>query len=311
MYLFVINKNSGNGSGGRIWTIIRSILHERNINYEHIVTSSREQAHTMLKERLVAAIRWRAVGVVGGDGTIHGLLPLLRGSGIPLAVIPAGSGNDTARGFNIPIKPLEALRVMLEGQTIEVDLITVQNQVAITALAIGFDAKVADNVNHSWYKKLCNTLGIGRVSYLIGIIHTLLTYRPGSLTIECDGMTEHYSSAWLTAINNVPSYGGGLKICPEANPSDGQLDICIVHNCSRLKLLFLFPTILFGRHVSLPYVKLHRGRSVTIYSSQPIIALGDGEPMGMAPITAAVDPGSLQIMSSSQAYAYPRASGEK
>lgn len=296
MYLFIINEKSGNGSGGRIWKMIRSKLHDRKIHYEHIVTSSREQAHAMLKQRLAASGRWRAVGVVGGDGTINGLLPLLRGSGIPLAVIPAGSGNDTARGFGIPSKPLEALSVMLEGQAAEVDLIAIQDRLAVTALAIGFDAKVADNVNRGWYKKLCNKLGIGRVSYLIGIIHTLLTYRPSPLTIECDGITEHYSSAWLTAISNVPSYGGGLEICPEANPADGLLDICIVHNCSRLKLLFLFPTVLFGRHISLAYVKMLRGRSISVHSSQPRIALGDGEPVGITPITAAVEQGMLQIM---------------
>lgn len=296
MYLFVINEQSGNGSGSRIWSIIRSVLHERRIDYEHIVASSREEANALLKERLHASARWRAVGVVGGDGTIHGLLPVLRGSGIPLAVIPAGSGNDTARGFGIPIQPLDALYVMLEGRAMEIDLIAVQDQAAITALAVGFDAKTADNVNRGWYKKLCNKLGIGRVSYLIGIIHTLLTYKPSSLTIECDGITEHYSKAWLTAINNVASYGGGLEICPGANPGDGLLDICVVHNCSRLKLLLLFPTVLTGRHISLPYVRLRRGRSVTVRSPQPLLALGDGEPMGRTPITAAAEQGALRIM---------------
>lgn len=296
MYLFIVNKNSGNGEGRRVWEKIAETLDHRGILYEHIFTHSAEEAHTYLVERLAATNGWDAVGVVGGDGTIHSLLTAMRGTGIPLAVFPAGSGNDTARGFRIPKKTKDALHVLLEGTPLETDLIATEGDNTLTALAVGFDAEVAHNVNNSRYKKICNRLGLGRAAYIIGVFHTLLTFRPAPLTVDIDGNPHRFDSAWLAAINNVTSYGGGLKICPDAKTDDGQLDICIVHGCSRLELLLLFPTLLFGRHTRLPFVTMLRGRNVTVHSSLPRMALGDGERVASTPVIASADPGSLRIM---------------
>ncbi|RUT40522.1 diacylglycerol kinase family lipid kinase [Paenibacillus anaericanus] len=296
MYLFVVNKNSGNGRGFRVWTKISKILDKRNILYQHIFTESADQAHTLLMEKLSAPITWKAVGVVGGDGTINSLLPALRDSGVPLAVFPSGSGNDTARGFHIPMKTSAALEVMLGGLPKAADLISISGQSALTALAVGFDAEVAHNVNNSLYKKFCNAFGLGRMAYVIGVFHTLITFRPAPLTVECDGVTHTYSSAWLTAVNNVISYGGGLAICPQAITDDGFLDICIVHDCSRIQLLMLFPTLLYGGHTRLPFVTMLRGKNISVHSSLPRMALGDGEHLTSTPLTAAADPGVMQVM---------------
>ncbi|MNW41394.1 Diacylglycerol kinase [compost metagenome] len=298
MYLFIVNKNSGNGGGFRVWKKIQETLRKRNISYEYTFTDSAEQAHTFLQEKLSTSISWNAVGVVGGDGTIHSLLPALRDTGIPLAVFPAGSGNDTARGFRIPMKTTAALDIMLEGLPKVADLISISGKSTLTALAVGFDAQVAQNVNNSRYKKICNKFGLGRVAYVIGVFYTLLTFRPAPLTIECDGETHHFSSAWMAAVNNVTSYGGGLTICPDALPDDGVLDICVVHDCSRLQLMMLFPTLLYGKHTRLPFVKMLRGRLVSIQSSLPRLALGDGEHITSTPLTASADPGAMTVMTS-------------
>lgn len=296
MYLFIINKNSGNGGGEKVWNKIRKILIKQGISYDHAYTHSAEQAHTLLTQRLSESAAWKAVGVVGGDGTIHSLLPALRNSGVPLAVFPAGSGNDTARGFRIPRKVGAALDIMLKGLPQVADLISISDRSTLTALAVGFDAEVAHNVNNSRYKKICNALGLGRLAYIIGVFHTLLTFRPGPLEVECDGVTHRFSSAWLTAVNNVISYGGGLAICPEAKPDDGLLDICIVHDCSKLKLLLLFPTILYGGHTRLSFVTMLRGRSISVHSNLSRLALGDGEYIASTPLKASVDPGVLKVM---------------
>ncbi|HEY2492388.1 MAG TPA: diacylglycerol kinase family protein [Paenibacillus sp.] len=296
MYLFVVNKSSGNGRGFRVWRKISKILDKRGIDYQHQFTQSSEEARTFLTEQLSTSVAWKAVGVVGGDGTIHGLLPVLRHSGVPLAVFPSGSGNDTVRGFQIPMKTTSALEVMLEGLTTVADLISVSETSTLTALGVGFDAEVARNVNNSRYKKVCNSIGMGRLAYLIGIFHTLLTFRPSPLTVQCDGVTRTFSSGWLTAINNVISYGGGLTICPQARPDDGMLDICIVHGCSKFKLLLILPTILYGGHTRLPFVTMLRGRNISVQSELPRLALGDGESLTDTPLTATVDPGALTVM---------------
>ncbi|MEF2965578.1 diacylglycerol kinase family protein [Paenibacillus sp. M1] len=300
MYLFIVNEKSGNGGGGRVWKKIREELERRGIPYDHIITRSAEEAHSYLQEKLMHPDGLNAVGVVGGDGTIHSLLPAMRGSSIPLAVFPSGSGNDTARGFRIPRKTIDALNILLEGKFRQADLISIEGGSTLTALAVGFDAEVADNVNRSAYKKICNLLGMGRLAYIIGVFHTLITFRPAPLTVDCDGAKYTFASAWLAAVNNVTSYGGGLAICPEAEPDDGMLDVCVVHDCSRLKLMLLFPTLLFGKHTRFSFVTMLRGRKVAIQSSLPRMALGDGEHVASTPLTATADPGAVRVICQSQ-----------
>ncbi|MGN7359382.1 diacylglycerol/lipid kinase family protein [Paenibacillus sp. SAF-054] len=295
MYLFVVNKRSGNGHGYRTWLKIKDALDARAVHYRHLFTDSAGQAADLIAAALSEPEFWKGVAVIGGDGTIHSVLPVLKNFNIPLAVIPAGSGNDTARGFGIPHDPLSALELMLAGQTRAADLIVTSGGLTLTALAIGFDAQVAENVNTSLYKKICNFFRVGRVAYIVGILHTLLTFKPCSLTVKCDGMTTTYEKAWLTAISNVKSYGGGLHICPEAHPGDGELDICIVHGCSRLQLLRLFPTVLSGKHVHLPFVEFKRGKEISIQFEQQRLALGDGENMSTGPFDICVEPSALQV----------------
>ncbi|HWO52918.1 MAG TPA: diacylglycerol kinase family protein [Paenibacillus cookii] len=295
MYLFVINKKSGNGNGYRTWIKIRAALDARLIRYRHVFTESAGQAEDVVAATLSEPEHWLGVAVIGGDGTIHSVLPALKEFGMPLAVIPAGSGNDTARGFGIPHDPLSALDIMLAGRTRAADLIATANGLTLTALAIGFDAQVAENVNASLYKKVCNFFRVGRAAYLVGILHTLLTFRPCGVTVACDGVTGAYPNAWLTAISNVSSYGGGLQICPDAHPGDGQLDICIVHGCSRLQLLRLFPTVLTGKHVNLPFVTFLRGQAISVEFDQHRLALGDGENLSAGPLDITVEPNALRV----------------
>lgn len=296
MYLFVINEHSGGGGGRHIWDYIERILVQRGISYQYIFSKSAEEAQSFLSTRLKSKDRYKAVGVVGGDGTVHSILPALRGTGVPFSVIPAGSGNDTARGLNIPKHTLAALEVLLSGTPSLTDLITIPGHSTLTALAIGFDAEVAHNVNNSFYKKVCNFLRMGRVAYIIGVIHTLIKFQPAKLTVTIDKDVHIYDSAWMTSINNVTSYGGGLMICPQAITDDGLLDICIVHDCSRFKLLFLFPLVLTGKHVDLPYVTIKRGTHISVHSEATRLVIGDGELIATTPISASVETGALLVM---------------
>ncbi|AOZ92439.1 diacylglycerol/lipid kinase family protein [Paenibacillus crassostreae] len=296
MYLFVINKKSGSGNGLRTWIKAQEILQSRQVPYRHIFTENSEQAVGLISDILQEPELWQAVAIIGGDGTIHSILPVLQKTGIPLAVVPAGSGNDTARNFGIPFDTEGALNVMLTGQSQAVDLILTSGVLTLTALAIGFDAQVAENVNQSWYKKWCNMLRAGRVAYIIGIIHTLLTFRPSRVRVTCDNETVTYEDTWMTAISNGASYGGGFKISPQAIPTDGQLDICVVHGCTRMQLLTLFPSVLTGKHVNYPFVTMLRGRTISIHSEHKRLALGDGENMSSRPYDSTVSPSVLQMM---------------
>ncbi|MFD0617411.1 diacylglycerol/lipid kinase family protein [Paenibacillus sp. GCM10027629] len=297
LYFFIINEQAGNGAGGRVWGQIEPVLQARGVPYRYAITSSAAQAQQSVRNAIDEHPP-TLVAVLGGDGTIHSIVPLLSASGIPLAVIPAGSGNDTARGFGIPRKPLAALDVALSGRMRSIDLIgTAGGERTLTALAVGFDAEVANAVNASGYKAWCNRLGIGRLAYIIGVLQTLFRYQPARLELILDdGTAQTFDQAWLVAVTNTTSYGGGLRICPEARTDDGVLDVCVVHRCTKWQLLRLFPTILFGRHTKLPFVTMLRASKIEIQSELQRIGFGDGEQVAVTPLTAEIQPGALQLI---------------
>ncbi|MBY9079956.1 diacylglycerol kinase family lipid kinase [Paenibacillus sp. HN-1] len=301
MYLFVINPRSGGGMGARAWRRAEEYLRERQVKYEALFTGSPGGAGREVELALSRPESWTACVVVGGDGTIHSVLPALRAKGVPLGIIPAGSGNDTARGFGVPIQTEAALDVILGGSKTGADLLVgagpEEGEAAtLTSVACGFDAQVAVNVNAGWYKPLCNALHAGRLAYLIGILHTLITYKPGRAAIVCDGRERAFENVWLASVCNLPSYGGGLRIAPQAKSDDGLLDVCVVHGCSRLQVLRLFPTLLKGSHVSLPFVTMLRGAraAVSFDGSRPAIA--DGEDLGGASPNVRCEPGALTVL---------------
>lgn len=296
MYLLIINPRSGGGAGQRAWQTAERLLKSRGIAHEALFTQSAAQAEAEVLHALARREDWRAAMVIGGDGTIHSVLGALRRRGVPLAVIPAGSGNDTARGFGIPLAVEAALDAALQDRCLEGDLLSGAGGLTLTAVASGFDAQVAVNVNNSRYKRLCNAIGAGQLAYVIGILHTLLTFKPCRVSVTLDGKEQTFEQAWLVSVCNLPSYGGGLLICPQAEPGDGRLDVCVVHGCSRGQVLRLFPTLLKGTHVGLPFVSMLRGRSVAVHFAQPRHAIGDGEPLGVAPLAVRCEPGALRVL---------------
>jgi len=303
MYLFIINAFAGNGRGQRAWSKIEPAMMQKGIKFISIslhASNAMELISTYINSN---EIRWKAVVIVGGDGTIHSLLPALAGTGIPLALIPAGSGNDTARALGLPLKPLPALDALLKDTVTTIDLIHTStaasvSELTLTAVATGFDGAIAETVDRSFYKKWCNRLGIGSLAYIIALFQTLASFRPFPVSITVDGTKHRYDKGWLIAVTNTSSYGGGLAICPDADPRDYMLDICIVHSCSPLQLFALFPTILTGKHTKLRYVTMLKGRSIRIEPSADakLHALGDGEPLGSPPITVELAPQTLEMI---------------
>ncbi|WP_308637741.1 diacylglycerol/lipid kinase family protein [Paenibacillus silvisoli] len=307
MWMFAVNEKSGGGRGRNAWKLVEAELIRREVPYRAIQARSPEEACSEIRRQLAAAAEAvKAVAVIGGDGTIHSVLPALLDSGVPLGIIPSGSGNDSARAFGIPAKPLEALARILDGHAEPVDLIMLHGaeqpqsgetaavkaaRPVLTALAVGFDAAIAAAVNRSAYKKLCNLLGAGSFAYLIGLLQMLASYKPRLLTVTVDGTPHRFERGWMAAVCSVPAYGGGLRICPDASPTDGLLDVCVIHTCTPLQMLRLFPTLLSGAHVRLPYVTMLRGRTVSVAAAplagvDAALIYGDGEPAGETPLYA-------------------------
>ncbi|WP_026675395.1 diacylglycerol/lipid kinase family protein [Alkalihalobacterium bogoriense] len=294
MYIFIVNPISGNGRGHIIWKEIETVLQKKNVEYDVIFTRYRGHATDCvigLDERKVTA-----VVAIGGDGTVHDVVNGIRNLPIAFGIIPAGSGNDYARAMGVPKHHLLALDRILSGIKKQMDILFVGEKCCTTVVGIGFDGKVAQLANQSKLKKILNRFNLGKLIYGIIVLQVLFQYRPTSVTMMIDGKSVQFSNVWLIAIANLPYYGGGMNICPEALSDDGYLDVCIVHNISKIKLLQVFPKVFKGKHIHHSAITLMKGKSVTVTSESPVIIHGDGEIIGETPVEVTIQKSMLHIV---------------
>jgi len=232
--------------------------------------------------------------VAGGDGVISLALQALAHSNIPLGIIPAGTGNDHAREYGIPVgDPAAAVDVIIAGHTETIDLGHIRGADGTetwfgTIAATGFDSLVSDRVNRMRWPH-------GRMRYNLAIVAELSQLHPLPFRLVLDGEREIVTDLTLAAFGNTRSYGGGMLICPGADHADGMLDITMVSSGSRLKLVRLFPTIFKGTHVELDEVTTARARTIRV-ECPGINAYADGEYACALPVEISAVPGALTIL---------------
>jgi diacylglycerol kinase (ATP) len=295
VYHVLVNRAAGNGRGAKVWKQVQTRLLAdavpHRVSFPLNESDSASHVRALLSDGVVTCLI-----IIGGDGTVHSVLSALVGSDLPVGIIPAGSGNDLVRALGIPVGDIDrALRLIRQGRTVHADVIQAGSRYCVTAVGAGIDGAVAHCANRAFYKAWLNQLRLGSVSYVIALLQTLLRFRPTDVQVTVDGDTVCYQHVWLVAVANVPSYGGGMRICPVAEPNDGELDVCIVHGLSRWSLLRIFPRVYRGRHVTHPAVTLRRGRHVSITADAALLAHADGELLGTTPLDLSVIPQALRL----------------
>lgn len=281
----VVNPTSGRGRGARIAPLVRERLAAAGLSVDVHATSCAEDVGRISAE--VVASGAYAVALIGGDGTVHLGAQVLAKSGMPFGVIPAGTGNDFARGIGLPLKdPAAAADLIIAGKTRTVDLAVAKDEFITTVVAGGFDSLVNKRANAmSWPK--------GNARYTVATFAELRTFNPLEYVVTVDDQVIE-TRAMLVAVGTGPTYGGGLQICAGAEIDDGLLDITIIEPVSRLTLLQLFPKLSKGTHVGHPRVRALRGRAVRI-ESPGITAYADGEILGPLPVDVSIAPGALTV----------------
>jgi diacylglycerol kinase (ATP) len=300
LYQFIVNRHSGNGRSLRVWAKLEPLLRQKGVAYEAAVTSTPEEAGDVVRSLSERGEPVAAVVVVGGDGTVQSILHELVEAGLPLAVVPGGSGNDLARGLRLARRPKDALEQILAGVVRRVDVIRKDGRRCVTIVGAGFDGEIARTVNRAPYKRWLNRLRLGPLAYYIGVLQVLFSFRPRDATLVVDGASHTFRDVWLVAAANFPSYGGGMCVCPHADASDGVLEVCVLRGVTRLQLLTeLLPKVRSGRHLRHPGVVLLRGRRIGIVadSGPPFVAHGDGEMFGEGEHRLSVEPGALLVIS--------------
>jgi diacylglycerol kinase (ATP) len=283
----VVNPVSGKRQGERIADDAEQLLYSLGHETSRIQGDDAQHAREQLTKALETGVD--TVVVVGGDGALHDMLPVVVGRDLTLGLLPAGTGNDTARSLGIPVKDSgAATKILLGGRTHNIDLIeTDTGEFVVTVVASGFDSKVTERGNRMTWPR-------GDLRYDLAIVAELREFEPLAYTITLDGETIE-REAMLVAVGNGPSYGGGLRMCEGASVDDGLLDVVVINPLSKPRLLRVFPMLYRGTHVTIPEFERHRVQEVTL-SSPGIVAYGDGERLGPLPMTATVRPGALRML---------------
>lgn len=284
MYLLLVNPTSGSGRGRSQGSVVQDYLVRNSIEFSNISGSSYESAASSLATAIRKYSSIEGLIVVGGDGLVHLAIQELAGTAIPMLVIPAGTGNDFARSLKLPLAdPTSILEFARYSKPSAIDLGRVNGRYFAEILSTGFDSVVNERANRM-------RLVSGKSKYNLAILLELPLFKPKRYQFDVDGAAFEYE-AMLIAVANGASYGGGMKVCPNAELDDGYFDLMILEPVSKLEFLRVFPRVFSGTHISHPKVRILRGRQISVRADA--VAYADGERVSELPITAEIVPGAL------------------
>lgn len=284
--LIVANPSSGSGRGMRYAERSRDLLAVNHADIEIRPTSARGEAEAFAAEAVYEG--YACVAACGGDGTIHEVVNGLAGTDVVLGILPCGRGNDFARAMGIPSAPEKAASVLLQGHVRPFDLGKVNDRYFATVVTLGFDSEVARLV----YEEQVPFKGTA--AYLWGLARMLRVYRGVSLRMTGDFGTID-QTVLLAATGNTSTYGGGIRIAPNADPADGVLDICLVRMMNAGRILRVFPRVYWGGHLTHPDIFSYRTGSLSMETERPVVLFADGEPVGETPAEIIAVPGALRV----------------
>jgi diacylglycerol kinase (ATP) len=287
----VVNPSAGKGRALELLPQVVGTLRDGGADLEILLSRDFAEARTMIRQAVENAVD--VLAVMGGDGMMHlginasAVARLAGNSRTTLGLIPAGTGNDVCRGIGLdPQDPVAAAAAVAAGYTRSIDLARVGETYVGAVLATGFDALVNRRANQMAWPR-------GSARYAVAVMAELRVFSPLHYRLTLDGNVRE-QQAMLVAIGNTNSYGGGMLICPKADPYDGLLDVTIIHPVSRLKLLRLFPELYSGTFVRDPCVEQLQVREV-IVEGAGLVGFGDGEMIAAAPLRVCSVPGALPI----------------
>jgi len=260
---------------------------------ELVELSSESAAETLDRARSAVAAGLDALVVVGGDGMVNVGVNAVAGTDVPLGVVAAGTGNDVAKTLGLPVRDAAAAaEVLRAGHVRRIDAVRGTSASGVPrwfvgVLCGGFDAVVNERANGwSWPR--------GRMRYNLAIARELPVFRPLPYEIELDGEPWR-TEAVLVAVGNGTSYGGGMRITPDAQYDDGLLDVLVAGPLSVPALVRVYPRVFNGSHTSHPAVTVRRARRVRL-STPGVVAYADGERFGPLPVELEVVPAALGVL---------------
>jgi diacylglycerol kinase (ATP) len=289
----VVNPTAGGNKGAMAGESVRAVL----ATSSHEVIDLSRESYEAAKAAIKASIANNAIDVlvlVGGDGMAHLGVNVCANTKVAMAIVPAGTGNDSAGIFGMPMgDPAGSTRLILENLSSpkQIDAIEIEHSLgktwAIGSASAGFDALVNARANRMKWPN-------GPMRYYIAMLLELASFKAIRYRSKIDGIAKDFE-AMLCVVSNSGVFGGGMLVVPEASVTDAKLDLLILNKISRFKLVKIFPRVYKGTHVTDPAVELLKATKVEIAADgMPIYS--DGEYVGQAPFTANVVPGALLVI---------------
>lgn len=280
------NPTSGKGRGRRTAAIALPRLREAGFEVRELEGADGAQALHLARQAVADGVE--SLVVCGGDGMTHIGVQAVAGTRTNLGIIPAGTGNDVARYFDIPRSdPQAAADVVIGSRVRTVDLARVGETYFAAVLAAGFDSKVNERANNMTWPR-------GQMRYNVATLAELRVFEPLPYTLVLDG-EERQLEAMMVAVGNGPSFGGGLRITEGAVLDDGLLDVVVIRPMSKARLVRSYPRLFTGTISEIPEYEHHLVRSVTL-AAPGIVAYADGERLGALPLTVECAPASLRVL---------------
>lgn len=286
MYYFIVNPNAHAGLGEKIWRKLERRVQDSGIEYEVQMTKGQGDARRLAAKLTENSEEPHIIVAVGGDGTVNEILDGLSFDGqVTLGYIPTGSGNDLARSLRIPKNPVRCLKHVLNPKyyrCLDYGILSYEKEAPvyrrfIVSSGIGLDAAVCHDLLDSARKHRPRLIG-GKVRYVLLGIKQLILARPVKGYLVLDGVKKvEFNHIYFISSHIHPYEGGGFKFSPKADYSDGQLEVCVVHNSSKRHLLPVLTDALTGRMGHHRGVRFYRCKEVTIHVDRPIPVHVDGE----------------------------------
>jgi diacylglycerol kinase (ATP) len=283
MWLVVVNPKAGLGAAASLATQVVGFLQSRDIAYRMISPNSAAETKVFVKESLQSGEATKLLSI-GGDGLFHLLLQFAIEFKVPLAVAPGGTGNDFYRTLGWFGHDLtDYLDHLISTPPSLIDVGVVDGEYFGAVLSSGFDSVVNERANTMKWPK-------GPAKYNVAIALELPKFKAIKFKIFADEKVLEVE-AMLIAVGNGSSYGGGMRVCPDADLNDGLFDIMILHPVSKLEFVKVFPTVYQGTHIEHPQVEVVRAKHIRIESVA--VAYADGERIGQLPVQVESLPQSL------------------
>jgi diacylglycerol kinase (ATP) len=294
--LILANPTAGGGLGREALPRLQAFASERRWRAEF--RSAETSAGFAQIARKEAAAGRERIFALGGDGTFQTLLNAVAGNAnVSIGVLPAGGGNDLASALSLPLDPVRAAAVILtRGEAVPLDAARVRTADGVERLymgggGVGLDAEAARFAS-GVYRKMR-----GRSRYLLSAIRALGKFRGINVRVSLEGseQTSLQGRALVLGILNTPSYGGGLRLAPEARLEDGRLDLVLLENLSAFEIARMLPRMAANGEIRTERIQRHCVTLARIETEPPCAFHADGEIVGMTPVEIAVVPRAVQV----------------